>query len=153
MHNLKTIEMRDVETTKQKVIGLLAQAKDEILMSTGLNSDFYNDAKIKTTITDAFRRVKKIRIIIDGDVDLRKTETPWFFELAKELNQKLQMRQNKDILHWLVVDNKNCRLEKVHQLGRVGTENLVAYDVPLPVLENIKDSYNKWWDEGKPIDP
>lgn len=151
MHTMKTEETSNPEITKQKVIGLLTQAKDEVWMSTGFNSDFYNDEKVKKTMTEAFKRVKDIRVIIDGDIN--KTEVPWFFALAKELKQKLQIRQHKEILHWLIVDGKNCRLEKVHPIGLVGVDNLLVYDVPLPISENLKKTYNDWWVTGKPIDP
>lgn len=153
MHSMKTEEIDNPEITKKKIVSLLKGAKNEVWMSTGLNSSFYNDTEVKDSMLAAFNKANHIKLLIDAEASARKIEIPWIFSLKESLKSKMEIRQHKNILHWLIVDGKNCRLEQTHPIGEVGIKNLLVYDIPSPIMDDIKRVYNKWWNEGKPIDP
>ena len=151
---METEEVRTPEATKEKIIGLLQMAKKYVWMSSGLNSDFYNDPDIKKAMVDAFGRVNEVKILIEGDVEKKKSEVDWFFEEAKKFKEKIRIRQCKSILHWLIVDGKHFRLEKPHPIGVVGVDNLVVYNVDPPVIsEFLMRKFDRWWGMGIPVDP
>lgn len=151
---MKTEETDDPEITKTKLISLLTRANEFVWMSSGFNPEFYNDAGVKKALTDALGRVKQLRIIIDGDADVKKKEVSWLFELAKEPKNrdKLQIRQCDGVPHWLISDGKHFRLEKPHPMGVIRVNNLLVYDVTRQVLSEIlKRQFNDWWMNCKPI--
>lgn len=151
---MKTEETVTSETTKEKIINLLQKAKKYVWMSSGLNSEFYNDPNVKKAMIDAFGQVKQIRILIDGNAAERKTEVSWIFEEAKRSEKKLQIRQCKGVLHWLIVDGKHFRLEKTHPIGVVGIQNLVVYDIDPPAISEIlRRKFGEWWARASSVDP
>ena len=147
IHAMKTEETKTPETTKEKIINLLQKAKEYVWMSSGLNSEFYNDPDVKKAMIDAFGRVEQIRILIDGDVKERKNSVSWVFNETQKLEKKLQIRQCEGILHWLIIDGKHFRLEKPHPSGMIGVKNLVVYDVDQPAISEIlRQKFDEWWD-------
>jgi len=139
------------DDTKTKIIDLFGKAKKSILMSTGLNSEFYNNDDVKIVMKNAFKRVKYAKIIITGDIELKKTDVDWLFDIAS-LSNKIQIRLCEKANHWLIIDNKHIRLEKSHPLGTVGQENLFQSDAPQIVTEILKKKFYSWWDSEKSID-
>ena len=151
---MKTEEARTPETTKEKIIALLQLAKNYVWMSSGLNSEFYNDPNVKEAMSDAFRRVKQVKILIEGDAEERKNEMGWFFEEAKGLKEKLRIRQCNRVPHWLIIDGKHFRLERPHPTGVVGVDNLVVYNIDPPVISEIlRRKFDKWWGMAILVDP
>lgn len=142
----ETIKQKD---TKTKIIDLFGKAKKSILMSTGLNSEFYNNDDVKIVMENAFKRVKSAKIIITGDIESRKTEVNWLFDIA---SNKIQIRHYENALHWLIIDDKHIRLEKPHPQSPIGQENLFDYDVPQIVTEILKKKFYSWWNSEKNID-
>lgn len=151
-HNMIMTESIEPIDTRTKIINLLQRANEYIWISTGLDSDFYNDANVKKAMVDAIEKVKKVRIIIDGNVDVKKTEVSWLFEITKELKEKIQIKQKEEVLHWLIVDGRHFRLEKPHPVGIVGEKNLFVCNVkPSTFPEIVKRDFEKWWNTAEEI--
>lgn len=152
--NMQTQKIHSEGQTKAKIINLLKRSKKYIWMSSGLNSDFYNDHTVKDAMLDAFKRVDHVRIIIDGNAEVKKTEVEWLFELKKQCKEKLQFKQTEPIPHWLIVDGKHFRLEKPHTSIGIGEKNLFVTDVKQPVISDILESkFENWWLKAKSIEP
>jgi phosphatidylserine/phosphatidylglycerophosphate/cardiolipin synthase-like enzyme len=151
---MKTVETKTPETTKEKIINLLQRAKEHVCMSSGLYPEFYNDLDVKNAMIDAFGRVERIRILIDGDAKERKNRLGWIFEEAKKPEKKLQIKQCEGVLHWLIIDGKHFRLEKSHPVGVVGVKNLVVYDVDQPAISKLlQRKFDEWWTIASSVDP
>jgi len=151
---MKTEEVKTPETTKEKIIKLSQMANDYMWMSSGFNSEFYNDLDVKKAIVDAFGRVKQVKLLIEGNVEERKSEVGWLFEAAEEFKEKLRIRQCDRVPHWLIVDGKHFRLERPHPIGVVGVDNLVVYDVyPPAISEILRRRFDKWWGTATPVNP
>lgn len=152
--DMKTEETKTPETTKEKIVSLLKLANDYVWMSTGLNAEFYNDSEVKAAMVDAFKRVNRVRVLISGDIEDKKEEVMWFFDLVKELDGKIQVRQCAEVLHWVISDGKHFRLERPHKVEVVGVNNLLVYDVSPPVISDIlKRRFDEWWDQSNTIEP
>lgn len=151
LNQMRTEETNNPEIAKKKIIGLLERAENYIWISTGLSSEFYNDAELKSAMTEAFKRVREIRIIIDGNADIKKAEVPWLFNIAMEIKQKLQIREKERILHWLIVDGRHFRLEKKHYSCEVGTGNIAVCNAFEPIPKILMTEFDKWWFESRLI--
>ena len=103
---------------------LLSKAENFIWISSSFNLEFYLDNNLKKAMSDAFNRVNEIRIIVDAPMESIKREMSWLFELSETITEKLRIKQNNDVLHWLIVDGKHIRLEKPHKKGIVGVKNV-----------------------------
>lgn len=151
---MKTEEAKTSETTKEKIIKLSQMANNYMWMSSGFNSEFYNDPDVKKAMVDAFGRVKQVKLLIEGDVEERKSEVGWLFEAAKEFEKKLRIRQCERVPHWLIIDGKHFRLERPHPIGVVGVDNLVVYNVDPPVISEIlRRKFDKWWGAATSVNP
>lgn len=151
---MKTEEVGTSEITKAKIVGLLQAAKNYVWMSSGLNSEFYNDPDVKKAMMGAFKRVKEVKILIEGDAEEKKSKLGWLFEEAKKFKEKIRIRQCERALHWLIVDGKHFRLERPHPIGAVGVDNLLVYDMDPPVLsEALMRRFDEWWTRGIKVDP
>lgn len=151
---MKTEEVNTPETTKEKIIKLSQMANNYMWMSSGFNSEFYNDHDVKKAIVDAFGRVKQVKLLIEGNVEERKSEVGWLFEAAEEFKEKLRIRQCERVPHWLIIDGKHFRLERPHPIGVVGVNNLVVYDVGPPAISEIlRRRFDKWWGAATHVIP
>lgn len=139
------------DDTKTKIIELFGKAKKSILMSTELNSKFYNDNDVKIVMEKALKKVKSAKIIITRDIESRKIDVDWLFDIARH-NNKIQIKPCEKAMHWLIIDDKHIRLEKSHTIGTIGQENLFQFDVPQIVTEILKKKFYSWWDSEKSID-
>lgn len=152
-NSMKTEETNKSESTKQKIINLLDMSKEYVFMSSGLNRAFYNDEDVKNSMVNAFERVKTVKIIIDGNAEIKKTEIKWLFDLIKRLNGKVQIKQSENLLHWLIADGKHFRLEKPHVKEQIGINNLFVCNVEPPAISEILvRKFDNWWFEAKPIE-
>lgn len=152
--NMETQETDDVKQTKDKIIILLNRSKKFIWMSSGLNSEFYNDPQVKNAMVDALKQVEYVKIIIDGDIKKKRVDLEWLFNLADKFKEKIRIKQSEHISHWLIVDGKHFRLERSHNTGVVGVNNLFVIDVGQPIISDmLMKKYEKWWLEAKPIEP
>ena len=148
--NMVTEKTSNPKTTKEKMIYLFEKSDKYIWMSSGFNSEFYTDKDIMSAMTNAFERVEEIRILIQGNI----TENcKWLFKIKSQFGDKLQIKQNINIPHWLIVDGKHFRLEKYHTSGAIGDNNLFVTDINQPFISDvIKRKYEDWWFEGKNVD-
>ena len=152
--HMKTEEVKEPETTKAKIIDLLNRAKDFAWISTGLNKEFYNDPEVIEVMKKSFGRVKHIRVLLSGDEDVKRADVPWFFDFAKELGDKIQIRRCARVPHWVVSDGKHFRLEKAHEIGKIGTNNLFVRDVSPPAISDLlMRDFDNWWFESAEIKP
>jgi len=143
---MKTEEVNTPETTKEKIIKLSQMAKNYVWMSSGFNSEFYNDPAVKKAMFDAFERVEEVKLLIEENTEDRGSEVGWLSDVAKEFKGKLQIRQCERVPHWLIIDGKHFRLEKPHPTGVIGMKNLVVYDVYRPdISEILKRKFSEWW--------
>ena len=143
---MKTEEVKTPETTKEKIIKLSQMAKNYIWMSSGFNSEFYNDPDVGKAMVDAFGRVKDVRLLVEGNAEDTEREVGWLSDAVKKFEGKLHIRQCKRVPHWLIIDGKHFRLEKPHPIGVIGTKNLVVYDVDQPdISEILEQKFNDWW--------
>lgn len=144
---MKTKEAKTSEEIKENIIKLSQMAKNYMWMSSGFNSEFYNDPAIEKAMVDAFGRVEEVKLLIEGNAEDRKREVGWLSDAAKEFKGKLQIRQCERVPHWLVIDGKHFRLEKSHPIGAIGRKNLAVYDVDRPdISEILKRKFDEWWD-------
>ena len=133
------------DDTKTKIIDLFSKAKKSILMSTELNPEFYNDDDVKTVMETAFEKVKCAKIIITRDIESRKKDVGWLFDIVSH-NNKIQIKPCEKAMHWLIIDDKHIRLEKSHAIGTIGQMNLFKYDAPQIVTEILKKKFYSWWE-------
>lgn len=134
------------ETTKEKIICLFSKSNKYIWMSSGFNTEFYTDPHIMDAMTNAFKRIGEIRILIEGDITNRMDSLKWLFAFKAQFGNKLQIKNAMNIPHWLIVDGKHFRLEKEHIIGAVGNNNLFVTDVKQPLVSDvIKRRFEDWW--------
>ena len=70
----------------------------------------------------------------------------WLFAFKEQFGNKLQIKHNMDIPHWLIVDGKHFRLEKEHDNGAIGNNNLFVTDVEHPLVSDvIERRFEDWW--------
>lgn len=142
----------DIEITKIKIISLLQKAENFIWFSSSFNSEFYSDQNLIKEMSDAFNRVKEIRIIVDAPIKSIKREMSWLFELSESMKEKLRIRQNNNVLHWLIVDGKHIRLEKPHSKGIVGVKNVFDYNISSDISVILMRNFDDWWNNSKPAE-
>ena len=138
-------ETATLEATNIKIKGLLKNAKKSILMSTGLSSQFYGNTEVKTVMIDAIKRVKSVKIIITEKNEPVPQNIKWLFDLKENLKDKIQIRYNEHALHWLIIDDKNIRLEKPHPIGSIGVNNFFDHNVPKDMINVLKLQFDDWW--------
>ena len=144
--NVKTEEVNTPETTKEKIIKLSQLAKNHIYMSSGFNSDFYNDPDVKKSMFDAFKRVEVIKLIVEVNAEDNTSKVDWLSNVVKDFKGKLQIKQRGRVPHWLIIDGTHFRLEKEHPIGKVGMKNLVVYDVSTPYISKmLEQKFDEWW--------
>ena len=144
---MKTEEVFEENDTKSKIIGLLDIAKEEICMSTGLNTEFYNDEELRQAIENSTERVKQFRIIVDGYLEEKKEKLSWLFDLVNK--EKIKIRQKIGTPHWLIIDGKHFRLEgDKHPSTAIGTKNLFITDMEFALSEVIQYTFGEWWDNA-----
>ncbi|MCK5660544.1 MAG: hypothetical protein KAH86_04230 [Methanosarcinales archaeon] len=142
-------ETATAEATNKKIIGLLKGAKKSILMSTGLHPEFYGDEDVKTVMADAITRVKFTQIIITEKYESVPQNISWLFDLKNKLKDKIQIRYNECALHWLIIDDKNIRLERPHPSDVIGVNNFFDTNVPKDMVNVLKTHYEEWWNSAK----
>jgi len=132
-----------------KIVELYDSARDTIWSSTSLVVDFYKRSTIEKAIEDAAARVGDFRLLIDAGVDWeqRKHQMPWLVDLAKRPNVTIR-RSLHPVQHWLVVDGRHFRLEKVHPEGKIGKKNLVIWNAIKPLADKLRDKWSEWWDDA-----
>lgn len=149
---MKTEEVNTPETTKDKIIKLSQMAKKYIWMSSGFNSEFYDDPAVKKAMVDAFERVDEVKLLIEGNEDNKKNVVGWLFDAATEFKGKIKIKQCERVPHWLIIDGKHFRLEKPHPIGEIGNRNLVVFNIDRPDLsEVLKRKFCEWWDVASSI--
>ena len=146
----KLEQIDDVKITKTKIISLLKKAENFIWMSSSFNSEFYLDKNLIKEMNEAFNRVNEVRIIVDAPMESIKREMGWLFKLSETMKEKLRIRQNNNVLHWLIVDGKHIRLEKPHRKGMVGVKNVFDYNISSDISIILMRNFDDWWKNSKP---
>ncbi|PKP58167.1 MAG: hypothetical protein CVT88_07790 [Candidatus Altiarchaeales archaeon HGW-Altiarchaeales-1] len=117
---LKFKRLAGSEQFRKEIPKLFDLAKAEILMTTGLSHEFYNDSAIKNALCNAIAREVKIRIIVDGrkedrDITSELSNINWMKEKIK--NRQIEIKKcEREIKHIMVVDKRHSRLEDTHAL-------------------------------------
>lgn len=150
LKKMATQESFDTAETKTKIITLFKNAKKYVWMSSALNSDFYNDPDVATPIKEALEKVSEFRILIDGKAKESIEQIEWFADIVD--NEKVKIRELKGVPHWIIVDGRDFRLEKQHELGVMGTNNVFVRDMEFSLSEVIQFTFEEWWDSGDSID-
>lgn len=140
------------EAANKKIIDLLKNAKKSILMSTGFHAEFYGKEEIKNVMIDAIKRVNINKIIITEKYEPIPQDINWLFALKKELKDKFEIKYNENALHWLIVDDKNIRLERPHPTKQIGVNNFFDKNVPKDMINVLKTQYDEWWYSAKSIE-
>ncbi|PKP58448.1 MAG: hypothetical protein CVT88_07320 [Candidatus Altiarchaeales archaeon HGW-Altiarchaeales-1] len=109
---IPVIESCSSEDFPEKVPNLFNIAKQEILISTDLHPDFYNNESVKASIKAAINRNVDIEILIDkGPHDIFKIQ--WLKENLDKGRIKAFYSKDK-IRHIIVADGKHIREETTH---------------------------------------
>jgi len=141
------------ETTKEKMIYLFDKSNKYIWVSSGFNTEFYTDPQVMSAMTNAFKRIGEIKILIEGDIAKRMGSLKWLFAFKEQFGNKLQIRCAVDVPHWLIVDGKHFRLEKEHATGSIGNNNLFVTDVEQPLVSDvIERRFEDWWFRASSIE-
>ncbi len=144
---MEVIEVSGYDEVKEKVIDLFSRAKKSLWMSTSLYPEFYNDDAVKSALEGKISKLD-FRLLLDRDVDVekRKKEVPWIFRRAKSIRVA-----TAKLPHWIIVDGKHFRLEKMHPHNKPGDKNIIVYDMDRIVGDILKEEFSEWWFNGKPV--
>jgi len=154
-----TIQLKK-EDPEILIIDLLKATKKSLSMSSSLAPVFYVK---KPNVYNAFKETLqnenvKTRLIFDSSVSewntikavLQFNNETWVDSLIK--NKTLEVRENKNIPHWIIVDDDHVRIEKSHDPGVLLTTNAIMHnieksnDAALKVLfSTIKSTFDSWW--------
>ncbi|PKP58368.1 MAG: hypothetical protein CVT89_02985 [Candidatus Altiarchaeales archaeon HGW-Altiarchaeales-2] len=145
---LKIISLSGAEEFRKEIPKLFNVSKEEILITTGLYSEFYMDYEVRESLYGAIERGVKIKIIVDGDKKNDSEELskiPWMLNEIKK--GKIKIRKCKSrIRHVMIVDKVHARTEKPHPLeARNEYKNRIFYNDPL--AEFLANGLNLLWDD------
>ncbi len=140
----------------KEVPKLFDKAKEEILMTTGLSSEFYNKDEVKNALLNATGRGVKIKIIVDGgrkdlDKELSWPKWDWIVKEIKSKNIEIKKYKNR-IRHMIIVDKIHSRSEEPHSIQEENFDkrkNKIFYNDP--AAEYIKIMFEGMWDECENI--
>jgi hypothetical protein len=79
-------------------------------------------------------------------------ELPWLAELAREGYIAIKKSQFQ-IPHWLIVDRKHIRLEKMHPPEEVGSENIILLNCDEAVADLLSREWLRTWERAVWIVP
>jgi len=140
-----------MDQVRRNVAEMLARARRSVFITTGLSSGRAGNAPPEGTLYDNLREelwtvassVDLVRILLDCDVDPDdiRAHHPWMFDLPKTLIA----RAGGHVPHWVVVDGRDFRLEKPHELGTTKRDNIRILDCD-PVIAEVlmKDAEAMW---------
>jgi hypothetical protein len=153
---LRALRMPDTDfpTKKKELLKLFNTANSNIHIVTDLDSRFFGDEKVITTLKKAAERGVEIKIVCDPEGD-KIAEIPKLERLAnkglievKEAKEPFSVRK---IHHCMVVDEKAARLETYHRPKKFGEGEGKGsiYRVPRVALFAEREFKKEW--EGTPI--
>jgi hypothetical protein len=132
---------------RELFVNIFSNTNKELLLSTDLDPDFYNDQDIQESMRNVSNEKDvDIRILLDARVDAeeRRKQVPWISDL-----ENVDIRQSKkDIPHWLISDGRDVRLEKPHNPNQKGAPYLVVRDLDPTVADVLDQRFNTWWSEN-----
>jgi hypothetical protein len=100
-------------------------------------------------ITTAAKKVKDFRLLLDANVKWEQvaSELPWLVDLAKQ--GLIKIRKSRDrIPHWLIVDRKHIRLEKMHPPEEIGSENIILLNTDEAICDLLNLEWSKMWENA-----
>jgi hypothetical protein len=104
---------------------------------------------------DAAKRVKDFRLLLDASSpgwEQMEKELPWLAELAREGYVAIK-RSRFQIPHWLIVDRRHIRLEKMHPPEEVGSENIILLNCDEAVADLLSREWLRMWERAVWIVP
>jgi hypothetical protein len=146
----------DEKQVEAVMIDLFDRAHDSIEWSDGLYTDFYKThPNLQASIQRAAERVPSFCLLIDSPVDVeqKKQELPWLFKLVSD-NLIVARKSGYEIPHWLIVDNRDFRLEDKHPLDQPGLNNILIKDADdsiKDITSDIISTFQEEWDSANPI--
>lgn len=134
------------------IIDLFQNAKNSIWMSSNLQTEFYNRPSVRKAFEDGLGRVRDFILLLDSSVDWekRRMELPWLNTIIQTRHFPVR-KSDKPILHWIIVDGKNFRLEKPHDDDEVKTSNMVIKDATKPISDLLQNRFLNWWNKAVSI--
>jgi hypothetical protein len=148
---MKVIEICE-QDPENIIIDLLSEAKDSIWMSTNLQKEFYDRPTIKKVMADSLFRVKDFKLLLEPNVDweTRKVDLNWLKEIIQTKQFPLRKSEER-VLHWIIVDGNNIRLEQPHEDGATLTSNMVIKGADQPYATDLQQRFLAWWNKAVPI--
>jgi hypothetical protein len=143
------------EDPQEYIVRLLGLGRYSIWMSTNLHLGFYRREKVVEAMRDAAKRVKDFRLLLDASSlgwERMEEELPWLAGLAREGYIAIKKSQFQ-IPHWLIVDRKHIRLEKMHPPEEVGSENIILLNCDEAVADLLSREWLRTWESAVWIAP
>ncbi len=142
------------EQLEEKLVPLFESAKNSLLISSNFHPDFYNRPKIRKAVENCIAKVEFCRILLDSEIDWieQKKQLIWLTDVITK--KKFPIKQSdKPLLHWIIIDGKNVRLEQPHIKNPPTTSNVIMYDVSKPVADLLTVKFNEWWNSAVAVQP
>lgn len=134
-------------------VKLLSGAKRSVFLSTGLWPDFYRSDNVKDAISKAARTCESFRILVDPRVDVRSRLAAVDYLVPLAANGQVTIKQaSHPIPHWLVIDQRNMRLEEPHSIDRPSGTNMQIQDATEEVVEQVDRKTDQMWVHSVTVD-
>ncbi len=133
---------------------LLVGAHDSVRQSSALTTD--GILKIRPAVERCLTQVNSYRLIVAGAEAAQKIQSSDYDWLRN--NSKVQIRvarEDADVAHWVIVDEKNMRLEKPHD-GASGApapprSNVLVIDCTPELAKEAVGTFESWWSDSTPL--
>lgn len=134
---------------------LLVGAHHTVRQSSALSTD--GILKIKPAVERCLTQVESYHLIVAGSDAGKRIAAPDYDWLRQ--NPKVQIRVAGDdsgVAHWVIVDEKNMRLEKPHEAPTVGgnppsRSNVLVIDCTPELSKEAVGTFESWWVESTPL--
>lgn len=134
---------------------LFDSARTSVRLSTALTSDLVDGAAPE--IRAALERVKTFDVLLDGRVNSESIQKRfnWLFD-----NPKVSISQARGAIpHWIIIDDRDFRLEKVHEVPAPGQNmtgwepraNMTVIDATPAVASELLVDFAAFGKDARPI--
>jgi len=135
---------------------MLSDAKEWVQFSTGLTSGGLG--RLRADFEECLKRISSFQLLLDNSVDEASFRTgyDWVFDHASA-----QVKVSPiPILHWLIVDGRNLRLEEPHARQPPGVtvvtpdtprSNTLILDCDRSIARLYLDAFNVMWSNGRTL--
>jgi hypothetical protein len=141
------------EAVQEIFVRLLSGAKKSVFLSSGLWPDFYRDDNVRNAINRAAKECESFRILVDPRVDAknRLAEVSYLLPLASSGDVTIKQATHP-IPHWLIVDQRNMRLEEPHPITEPSGTNMQIQDATDEIVEQVDRKTDQMWVHATTID-